>query len=121
MLDDNWDDNGPHHLLLPPMPTALFRSKQEEAPWLEISLEKEVFLSGLLLLCHDNDDPPVKASLLAENHPGSGGTKIQAFKSFTVVCFVVYRTTLRGKACRTVKRRRKAVDHLPRWDFLLRH
>ena len=85
MLEDNWELNGPHHLLLPGSKSVFFQSKQEEAPWLEVSLEKEAFLSGLLLLCPD-DAPPVEASLLSQDQPGSGGSQLEAFKSYTVVC-----------------------------------
>ena len=78
-MKDNWNDYGPHHLLLPG--SKFFQSEQEEAPWLEVSLEKEAFLSGLLLLCPDNA-PPVEASLLAPDQPGSGGSQlVEAFKS----------------------------------------
>ena len=69
MLEDNWALHGPHHLLLPG-PTS-FKSQLEEAPWLEIELDEETFLSGLLVLGPD-DAPPVLASLLAEDHSRSG-------------------------------------------------
>ena len=69
MLEDNWALHGPHHLLLPG-PTS-FKSQLEEAPWLEIELDKETFLSGLLVL-GPADAPPVLASLLAEDHSRSG-------------------------------------------------
>ena len=70
---DNCKVYGPHHLLLPG--SKFFQSREEEAPWLEVSLEKEAFLSGLLLLCPENA-PPVEASLLAQDHPGSGGIRL---------------------------------------------
>ena len=43
----------------------------EEAPWLEIELDEETFLSGLLILGPD-DAPPLQAILFAEDHPRSG-------------------------------------------------
>ena len=69
MLEDNWTLHGPHHLLLPG-PTS-FKSQPEEAPWLEIELDEETFLSGLLVLGPD-DASPLLASLLGEDHPRSG-------------------------------------------------
>ena len=69
MLEDNWALHGPHHLLLPG-PTS-FKSQSEEAPWLEIELDEETFLSGLLILGPD-DASPLLASLLGEDHPRSG-------------------------------------------------
>ena len=69
MLEDNWALHGPHHLLLPG-PTS-FKSQSEEAPWLEIELDEETFLSGLLVLGPD-DAPPLQAIFFAEDHPRSG-------------------------------------------------
>ena len=43
----------------------------EEDPWLEIELDEETFLSGLLILGPD-DASPLLASLLGEDHPRSG-------------------------------------------------
>ena len=77
MLGDDWALYGPHHLLLPG--SKFFQSKQEDAPWLEVGLEKEAFLSGLLLLCPENA-PPVEASLLAHDHSQSGRILLEAFQ-----------------------------------------
>ena len=77
MLEDNWALHGPHHLLLPG-PTS-FKSMPEEAPWLEIELDKETFLSGLLILGPD-DASPLQAILLAEDHPRSGTTELHPYE-----------------------------------------
>ena len=77
MLEDNWALHGPHHLLLPG-PTS-FKSQSEEAPWLEIELDEETFLSGLLILGPD-DASPLQASLLAEDHPRSGTTELHPYE-----------------------------------------
>ena len=69
MFEDNWALHGPHHLLLPG-PTS-FKSQSEVAPWLEIELDEETFLSGLLVIGPD-DASPLQASLLAEDHLRSG-------------------------------------------------
>ena len=84
MLEDNWALHGPHHLLLPG-PTS-FKSQSEEAPWLEIELDEETFLSGLLVLGPDGA-PPLQASLLAEDHPRSGTTEPQPLKVNIGHCF----------------------------------
>ena len=95
MLEDHWADYGPHHLLLPG--SKLFQSKQEDAPWLEVGLEKEVFLSGLLLLCPDNA-PPVEASVIAQDDSQSGGSQLEAFKSYTAVhCSILPSGIFEGK------------------------
>ena len=77
MLEDNWALHGSHHLLLPG-PTS-FKSQLEEAPWLEIELDKETFLSGLLILGPD-DASPLQAILLAEDHPRSGTTELHPYE-----------------------------------------
>ena len=84
MLEDNWALHGPHHLLLPG-PTS-FKSMPEEAPWLEIELDEETFLSGLLVLGPD-DASPLQATLLAEDHPRSGTTEPQPLKVNLGHCF----------------------------------
>ena len=59
--------------------TLCFKSQLEEAPWLEIELDKETFLSGLLILGPD-DASPLQAILLAEDHPRSGTTELHPYE-----------------------------------------
>ena len=115
MLDDNWALHGPHHLLLPG--SKLFQSKPEEAPWLGVGLEKEAFLSGFLIICPNNNAPPLEASLLTRDHPGSGGRQFD-FKLSRDELYIALRL-LQRKGCWTVKWRKKADDYLPCGDFLL--
>ena len=92
---DNCKVYGPHHLLLPG--SKFFQSRQEESPWLEVSLEKQAFLSGLLLLCPENA-PPVEASVIAQDHSQSGGSQLEAFKSYTAVhCSILPSDIFEGK------------------------
>ena len=114
MLDDNWALHGPHHLLLPG--SKLFQSKHEEAPWLEVGLEKEAFLSGLLIICPGNA-PPMEASLLAGDRTGSGGKQFE-LKLSRDELYIALRLP-RRKGYRKVNWRRKEDDYLPCGDFLL--
>ena len=117
VLDDNWALHGPHHLLLPSCSTLFFQSKQEHSPWLEVSLKKESFLSGLLIICPGNNAPPLEASLLAGDCTGSGRRQfeLKLSRDELYICLRLQRR----KGYRKVNWGTKADDYLPRGDFLL--